>query len=153
MTANRRSLFLRLSAALLFCSPVSGCASEVASEDIAPDDDAQISLEATSSAEDPGLGRRLDINATEFRFSPSQIFAQPGETLFIALRNNGRHPHSIVFDLPGGHQGPPGTVPPGGVARFTVHVPRRPGQYSYYCPLDDHRRRGMQGYLHVVYRR
>jgi len=145
---------LCLQAALLVWASTTGCASDVDSEntDLAAED-GQI---ASSELDEKGMTaapaapvRRVEVTARDFRFTPNRLFAEPGETLIVSLRNAGTHPHSIAFELPGGTQGLRRPLQPGETARVSIKVPRRTGRFVYYCPVADHRARGMQGMLDV----
>src|SRR5438128_1366458 len=98
----------------------------------------------------PTRARLVEVIATEYHLNPSVIFAEPGETLTLALRNEGTMPHSLELDLGrSGDQGLSETVAPGETAKVTVAIPMENGNYMYYCPIDGHRGLGMQGTLTV----
>jgi plastocyanin len=158
MTKNRLHRLLWSSAALVVWSSVSGCTSEVGSGEPDIADEASIATlfsapsqrdEKSINLETAPQARRVEIMATDFRFSPSQLFARPGETLIVTLGNAGTHPHSIVFELSNGRPGLSVPLQPGQRAQFSVTMPRSTGKLYYYCPVGDHRQRGMQGIVTV----
>jgi plastocyanin len=94
--------------------------------------------------------RLVRIFAGDFGLKPANIIAQPGELLDIELTNQSEDlPHSIVFDLPYEQVGLQRAVQPGSSRILTLRVPEQPGRYAFFCPVDDHAERGMEGYLIV----
>ena len=76
---------------------------------------------------------------------PDPRVAKAGLIAF-AVTNDGQVRHALAVD------GPAGTVQTkalelGELAVLTVRLP--PGTYKWYCPLDDHERRGMAGRVRV----
>ena len=159
MTANLLRRALWLSAGLLVWSSASGCTSEVDSEEPGLGEEASsITLFSNPTARDAKSinlelappARRVEITAADFRFTPSQLFAKPGERLIVVLRNAGTNPHSIVFEFPEGRQGLERPLNPGERAQLSITMPWNPGNFVYYCPVGDHRERGMRGVVTVA---
>lgn len=95
-------------------------------------------------------GRTIELTAEEYRFSPAQITAEPGERLNIALRNNGKKEHSIEFDVPGENEALERNVAPGDTAHLSFNAPSKAGNYPFFSPLGDDRKRGLEGRLDVT---
>lgn len=93
--------------------------------------------------------RRVTVVAENMDYDPGAIPARPGQRLTITLINNGNHPHNIEFELIGGEVMFQQAVPPGQSRTLTFTVPTQSGRYIYYCPIANHRKRGMEGHLIV----
>lgn len=104
---------------------------------------------SASLREEPTNPQMVELIATEYAFSPSQFVVESGQTTTVQLRNEGRIVHSISFELPEREITLDRILGPqqSGVVSFTA--PTTPGQYTFYCPVGDHRQRGMVGTLIV----
>jgi plastocyanin len=94
---------------------------------------------------------RLALVAEEsggLRFDRSRLDAQAGDVT-IALDNPGRNqlPHAVEIEGEGVEE-ESGTIEPG-AAPTEVTANLRPGTYTFYCPVGDHRQQGMEGTLTV----
>jgi plastocyanin len=105
-----------------------------------------------SKKEENRGGRSVEIVAEEYRFTPSQITAEPGEELTITLRNQGKMEHSIEFEVPGGNEALERNVPPGETGHMSFTAPSKTGTYPFFSPLGDDRKRGLEGRLDVTSR-
>lgn len=97
--------------------------------------------------------RTVTVTATDFEFQPRRILVRPGEKLQVKLVNRGSNPHNIEFELPSGEVELEKPVPPGQSKTLTFTAPQEPGVYVLYCPVAQHRARGMEGRLVVEQRR
>ena len=95
-------------------------------------------------AGDAGTSSRLE--ATEFEFSPAQVTAEVGEHEFEIV-NRGETEHALEIHAPGGEV-VTDRVAPGDSATVTADLSET-GTYELYCPVGDHRRRGMEGSVTV----
>jgi plastocyanin len=95
------------------------------------------------------FGRDYNIVATDGAFDPAVLTAQPGERVNIALQNQGRQYHSIVFVLPQGYIGIRGMIATWRTGTLSFRAPKIPGQYIFYCPIYNHGALGMNGLLIV----
>jgi plastocyanin len=88
----------------------------------------------------------VNMTAVEFAFQPATVNTASGSVTFN-LRNNGQFPHNIAID---GRDGSifANDLTAGQSATATVNLP--PGTYTFYCPVDGHRDRGMVGTLTVA---
>ena len=64
----------------------------------------------------------------------------------MVLDNPSSVPHAIEVEGKG-VEAEGETVEKGGVSKVTVDL--KPGEYEYYCPVDDHKQAGMEGTLTV----
>ena len=88
----------------------------------------------------------LSMTAVEFAFQPATVRSASGSVTFN-LRNDGQFPHNIQFD---GQDAPifADNLTAGQSASATVSL--APGTYTFFCPVDAHRDRGMVGTLTVA---
>jgi plastocyanin len=92
-----------------------------------------------------GGGQTIDVSAVDFRFDPAELTADAGD-LTIALTNDGESPHAIEIEG-GGVEEASDTINAGDSTDLTVSL--EDGTYEIYCPVGDHRERGMVGTLTV----
>ena len=88
----------------------------------------------------------ITMTSVEFAFQPSTVTVAPG-TVTFTLRNPGQFPHNVriegmtadVFadDLTTGQSA-------------TATITLAPGTYTFWCPVGNHRERGMEGTLTVA---
>lgn len=88
----------------------------------------------------------VTMSAVEFAFQPSTARTASGSVTFN-LRNEGQFPHNIQFD---GQDAPIFADNLTSGQSSTATVTLAPGTYTYYCPVDGHRDRGMVGTLTVA---
>ncbi len=94
---------------------------------------------------------RLALVAEEsggLRFDRRALEAQAGDVT-IALDNPGRNqlPHAVEIEGQG-VEAASGTIEPGATpTQVTANL--RPGSYTFYCPVGNHRQQGMEGTLTV----
>ena len=81
-------------------------------------------------------------------FRPNEIRVQPGESL-IEHSNKGVTEHNIEFELPEGEKELEQNVPSGESGILHFSAPKEKGTYTIYCPVDDHKEKGMKGKLIV----
>lgn len=93
--------------------------------------------------------QRIEIKARDFQYNPSQIRVQAGEQLSIRLINNGQTEHNIEFELPEGEEKLEKNLQPDERGTLEFTAPQEQGTYPFYCPVSDHRERGMTGELIV----
>ena len=86
--------------------------------------------------------------ADEFSFALSRVKLVAGPAI-VELANYGEDPHDLRLQRAGGTRvyGLP-TTAPGDVRDLSVTL--RPGRYTLWCSIADHRRRGMVATLVVV---
>ena len=86
------------------------------------------------------------LEATEFEFSPAEVTAELGEHEFQIV-NRGETEHALEIHTPGGEV-ETDRVAPGESATVTANLSET-GTYELYCPVGDHRQRGMEGRVTV----
>ena len=79
------------------------------------------------------------------KFDKTSLSTKPGKVT-IVLDNPSDIPHAIEVEGKGVEEEGK-TVGKGGVSKVTVDL--KPGDYEYYCPVDDHKGAGMEGTLTV----
>jgi plastocyanin len=82
----------------------------------------------------------------DFRLPRNVRVPRSGLIAFEAT-NDGQSLHALAVVGPAG-QARTQTLRPG--ERTTVEVRLPPGTYKWYCPVDDHERRGMVGRVRVA---
>lgn len=90
-------------------------------------------------------GETVQLTATDFRFDRAEISVAAGETTFT-LTNDGESEHALEIEGEGLEE-ETDTIGPGDSASVTIDL--QPGEYEVYCPVGDHRSRGMEGTLIV----
>jgi plastocyanin len=93
--------------------------------------------------------RTIEVTAQEFKFEPAEIKVKAGELVEVKLTNKGKAPHNIAFELPGGEVKLKNPIKAGdsGVLSFTA--PKKAGKYTVYCPVGNHKDKGMTAQLVV----
>jgi uncharacterized cupredoxin-like copper-binding protein len=84
---------------------------------------------------------------TEFAFALDHPPNGPGAYVFHAV-NSGKYPHSIELDGAGVSDKASSTVQPGGTTDLTATL--QAGDLDMYCPIDDHRAKGMETHLTIA---
>ena len=89
---------------------------------------------------------RLSANAqNKLKFNKKSLVAKAGKVT-IVMSNPSALPHAVAVE--GKHVDKDGKiVAKGGVSRVTVTLKK--GTYTFYCPVDGHRKAGMQGRIVV----
>jgi uncharacterized cupredoxin-like copper-binding protein len=101
--------------------------------------------ESADEAAAPG-GAVVEVALKDFTLDPSTIAVEPGSYTFHVV-NDGATVHALEVE------GPTGEVEteelePGESADLTVAL-EEDGEYEVYCPIGDHRERGMEGAVTV----
>lgn len=93
--------------------------------------------------------REVKITATDFDFQPMSLVVRPGQRVRVRLVNEGNAPHNIEFELPSGEIEFEQPLQAGQSRALTFTAPQETGKYIFYCPVGNHRERGMEGTLIV----
>ncbi len=88
------------------------------------------------------------VHETEFKLNPANATGGDEGLVKIKVVNDGKIPHALAVDGPNGEVDLDGQVDPGKSATFEADLDK-PGTYTWYCPLGDHRARGMSGTITV----
>ncbi len=113
-----------------------------------PQDRQQQRDQRDAAAAQPGA-RSIEMIARDYAFEPNEIRVDPGTKINLTLRNTGEAKHNIEFELPQGEKALQNPIEPGQTANMTFTAPQEPGDYTFYCPVGNHRERGMVGKLIV----
>src|SRR5919107_5406586 len=88
----------------------------------------------------------VEVRETEFRLEPAEItLDRPGTYVFRAV-NDGDVTHALEIEG-GGIEEETAEIGPGESAVLEVNLD--PGTYVLYCPVGDHKERGMDGTVTV----
>lgn len=100
----------------------------------------------------------VQLSMDEYSFKPATGRSKEGGLVSIVAKNTGSEYHALRVVIPG--QEAPGTsaaeqtaeeeigeIIPGDTETLNLTV--KPGSYTWYCPLSNHRRLGMRGKLVV----
>lgn len=99
---------------------------------------------ADIGADAPADGARaVEVVGDDFRFEPSEITADAGEELAVALTSADTHHDLTVDELEFQVEADRGDTEEGGLRVD------EPGTYTFYCSVPGHRSAGMEGTLTV----
>jgi plastocyanin len=102
---------------------------------------------AASTPAGGGSKVSLKAEASALKFDKKTATAKAGTvTMTMVNPSGGQAPHAIAVEGNGVDKDGK-VVQPGGTS--TVSVKLKPGKYTFYCPVDGHRKAGMQGTLTV----
>jgi plastocyanin len=156
----RRSLFFSASL-LLITALAAACGGDAPSNETTSDGDDSSNVAETGSPDDdmssddgdtghheeaspvaPGA-RRIEVEASSFRFDPSDIRVAAGEDIAIVLTSDDVL-HDFTIDELDAHV----SADEGETAEGGFHA-GEPGRYAFYCSVEGHREGGMEGTLVV----
>jgi plastocyanin len=105
----------------------------------------------------------IDVNMTDFQFTPNTFTVPAGEEINLNVRNNGAVVHNFVIMKLGTSAGEAFDaddeanvywqqidIPPNGDISTTFTAPAEPGEYQIICRTAGHIASGMVGKLVVV---
>lgn len=89
--------------------------------------------------------KEFTIEGSEFKFSPDTIQVSKGDKVKITFKNTGNFPHNLIIDE---LNVATKTINPGqtNTVEFTVG---KTGTFAFYCGVDEHRRKGMEGQIEI----
>ena len=103
-----------------------------------------------SAQRDQQEARTIRMDASDYRFDPERITVAPGQKVRLKLENLSDHDrHDIEIRTPEGRMSLDTPLEAGETGTLTFTAPEQPGTYTFYCPIGDHRVRGMEGRLVV----
>ncbi len=109
---------------------------------------ALLALGAAAAAPAATAPSRVQVVAREFSFALSRPSVKQGEVI-VELVNMGQDPHDLRIARAGArHVAGTPVVAPGGRIDLTLRL--RPGRYSLWCSVADHRELGMRATLVVT---
>lgn len=89
----------------------------------------------------------VDVSETEYELDPTDGQVSESGVIEFVAANDGSIEHSLEVEGPDGEAVTP-TIAPGESA--SVKVDLAPGQYTWYCPIANHRELGMEGTVTVA---
>jgi uncharacterized cupredoxin-like copper-binding protein len=89
----------------------------------------------------------VSVSEKEFSIMPRSISVTKTGTYAFKVTNDGQISHALEIEGQGIEQ-KTGTIQPGTSATLTVDLAKN-GSYEVYCPIDDHRSKGMEASLAV----
>ena len=111
------------------------------------DDNDETTSAAGATTQSAG-GQTVDISETDYKLDPSDPTVRPGSVSF-KVTNDGAVDHNLEVEGPEGEQELEQDLAPGESGTLTVDL-SKPGRYEFYCPVGDHRDRGMEGEITVA---
>jgi PQQ system protein len=88
------------------------------------------------------------VHETEFRLDPANVSGGSKGLVRIKVVNDGKIAHALAVEGPNGRVDLDGSLEPGESATMEVDLDK-PGTYTWFCPLGDHRAKGMTGTITV----
>jgi plastocyanin len=142
-----RRIAALLAIGALFAVPLAGCGGDDDENGGGDTSEATEGAPAGGGAAANGPGGTVDLSATDFKFTPSDPTVKSGEVTF-QLKNDGQTTHSLeIEDVDGGDAELEQEVAPGDSGTLEANL--APGTYEFYCPVDDHKGKGMEGEITV----
>jgi uncharacterized cupredoxin-like copper-binding protein len=92
--------------------------------------------------------RTIEIVETDFALDPETVRIDSTGTYAFRAVNEGETEHALEIEGQGIEE-ETDTIGPGETAEVTVEI-TEPGEYELYCPVGDHKDRGMEGSLEVA---
>jgi plastocyanin len=109
--------------------------------------DTSSSSSSSSAPSSSGAGGKLNVTETEFRIAPDNpSIANTGQVTFT-VANKGQFPHALEIEGVSGEPKTP-TIQPGKTATLKVDFTKK-GTFEWYCPVDGHRQKGMEGKITI----
>lgn len=100
--------------------------------------------EASPAAESTGKKVKVEVSGSSFKFSPSSITVNQGDTVEVTFKNTGGF-HDFVIDEFNAKT----KQIAAGVTDTISFVASKKGTFEYYCSVGNHRQQGMVGTLTV----
>lgn len=142
----------RTSALIAFLAALVGCGDDEGRVEVqGGTDTAGKTTTGAETAPSPAAGnaaQTIRVRETEFALAPrNPRIARTGVVEFV-VTNAGGTVHALEVEEPGGEQETE-AIDPGRRVRLRVNLSKA-GRYEWYCPIGDHRERGMEGELVVA---
>ena len=103
--------------------------------------------ESSSSQGFGGSEQTVTVSETEFALSPKSVAVAKTGTVTFEVKNDGQVTHALEVEGNGVEQ-ETDSIEPGQSATLTVTLDKT-GKYEMYCPIDDHKDKGMEGDITV----
>ena len=92
---------------------------------------------------------KMEITAKDFTLNPDRVVVSRGQNVDLTMTNEGSTRHSLSIKLPDAEVKFSDPVDPGAKRTLSFKAPDRTGEYEIYCPMGNHRERGMTATLVV----
>ena len=92
----------------------------------------------------------VQIQLSEFAFSPNTFTAVAGQPVHIEVTNTGKFPHSMSFEKNGKFLNVFAQPIPGGKTATADFTFEEAGAWQMFCPVSNHAERGMTGTVTVL---
>lgn len=142
MTTRRPLRLAAISAALALT--VAGCGDESRDEASTTNTTPAPAQATTEKQAEPGIA----VTEREFAIEPKDVEVPKAGTVTFTIRNAGGTEHALEVEGPKGEE-ETDPIAPGASATLKV-VLDKPGRYEWYCPIGDHKDRGMRGTIVVA---
>ena len=130
---RRRWATLAIAAALA-AATAAGCGDDEAGE------------AGASPSEGSAPASALTVTETDFAIAPAEAQIEKAGTVRISVSNDGEAPHALAIETADGVE-QTGTLAAGESGELEASLDD--GTYTWYCPIADHRARGMEGTVTV----
>jgi uncharacterized cupredoxin-like copper-binding protein len=100
-------------------------------------DDSEPAEESTAAP-----AKTFEVVGTDFKLEPSTISVEQEGTYRFRFVNRGQTEHALEVEGKSGEKETQ-TIGPGETAELTIELEE--GEYELYCPVGDHKDRGMDG--------
>lgn len=94
------------------------------------------------------VAETVEIKETEYALDPSEPKISRAGVIEFNVVNDGKVDHALEVEGPEGEV-ETAAIKPGSSARLKADL-SKPGKYAIYCPIADHRERGMGGTITVA---
>ena len=98
---------------------------------------------STPQTKSPSVVKTVAIGEKEFSLAPSSVSLTRTGTYIFKVTNNGSTTHALEIEGNGVEE-ETDNISPGGSATLKVAL-NKSGDYEMYCPIDDHKNKGMKG--------
>lgn len=106
-----------------------------------------VAVQATQDTTRMEMANEVQVTLSDFKVEAGKKAIPAGKTTF-KIRNTGKVAHSLEIEGENLEKKLEAKVAPGGETTLSVEL--QPGTYAVYCPLMDHRERGMSLELTVT---
>ena len=89
-----------------------------------------------------GGGETVELTASEYKFDPADPSVDAAGKVTFRVTNDGEETHALEVEGNGVEEETE-EIAPGESATLTVDLDA--GEYEFYCPIDGHRDKGMEG--------
>ena len=114
-------------------------------------DDEETSRPSTETERTEALGppvHTVEVSETDFKLTPANPGVQNAGVIAFEVTNDGQTVHALEVEGPDGEV-ETGDIQPGKSKTIKADL-NRPGRYEWYCPIGNHREKGMDGFVLVA---